>query len=192
MKQDIGEEIRAWLLEWYNELGYFGAFPSASQGGSRWITLGESVTPEEYKTQQNKKKEPPKGQVKTSNSLYGNMEEASKKKRKDRMVRSVALEGLKNLRTEYTTHWNSGGDALSNDVHIDVFLEDMFQDQHFEVRGVVDNRMRIVCKKYADALKKCREADPNFNPPEPEKGLSLVFLLYFYNYWIFSNSQIKI
>ncbi|XP_034951531.1 IQ and AAA domain-containing protein 1-like [Chelonus insularis] len=156
--EDTIDEIREWLAFWYNEVGYFGIYPSSKEGGSVLITTENVLTPQEFVAQLSEKNQEDKRNL-------GDKKKSKEQKKKNIdtwvMPKSKVLEVLFQVNQEFNDNWRNqvNTHAFNREINIDLVKQQIYFKLHKEVRTIVDDLMILELKKLNAALKKDHKKD---------------------------------
>ncbi|XP_046493025.1 IQ and AAA domain-containing protein 1-like [Neodiprion pinetum] len=154
LMEDITDEVKEWFLLWYNELGFFDAYPSALAGGSILIATGQTRTPEEYHMEQMRKaEEAKKGKGKAAAAAKA---KPKVKQRGDKMEEPNTLKGLREANDNFLANW-SLRDETGNPhqrEYLDLITDKLSYELQLEIREVVDELMRLELATLEAALAK--------------------------------------
>lgn len=104
LMEDVGDEIREWFREWYTKANTFDKYPDEEKGGSILVVRGETITPEHYLAEQERKKKEKGKKKKDKEKLKA--EKAKKKaqeaerKRKEKEKKKQEARAKKKMRPE--------------------------------------------------------------------------------------------
>ncbi|XP_057322811.1 dynein regulatory complex protein 11-like [Microplitis mediator] len=130
LMEDITDEIREWFRLWYNQVGHFGIFPPASDGGSVLIATEQVPSPQEFLSPQEKSDD----KIESGDWV---------------MPKSKVLDTLVELNRQYSYDWE-----LQDD-----FMGDIYHEVQLETREIVDDSMRLELKRLNKALIKDHKDD---------------------------------
>ncbi|XP_046753211.1 IQ and AAA domain-containing protein 1-like [Diprion similis] len=153
--EDITDEVKEWFLLWYNELGFFDAYPLAQAGGSILIATGQTLTPEEYHMEQMRKaEEAKKGKGKAAAAAAKAKQKV--KQRGDKIEEPNTLKGLREANDDFLANW-SLRDETGNPhqrEYLDLITDKLCYELQLEMREVVDELMRLELAALEAALAK--------------------------------------
>ena len=185
--EDITDEIREWFLMWYDELGYFDAYPIAEVGGTILVATGQTLTPAEFAAQQLEKE--------LTKSKKGEKEKATDKTKKESETKksgkskggeeefvwsmpenSKPFEGLVLAEDEFVKKWSLRRNKDNEpSEYLDLINEKLSYELQLEMREVVDELMRLELGLLNEALKKDHADDkPKFVNPTLGKDTKIV------------------
>lgn len=174
--EETKEEIRAWMMHWFEVAGCFDYIPPSKYGGTKIVITGQARTAEEFGNQRNskdkkksKKKEPKEEEKSDSNAWI--------------MPESKIFEHLMEANRVYVDEWIQRTDKIldpENPLIIEAMTDEICYHLQLEMRPFADEEMRPELKRLNKALALDRAAE-GFTPPEPQnyEGLNCFYLFYF-------------
>lgn len=168
LMEDIGDEIRAWFRRWYDVARNFDKFPDQEKGGSILIIRFETLTPEQWlldveRKKKEKKKKVDKAKLAAEKAKKKKAEAERKKKEKERKKKEAAAAKKKRGKDfeyklpqspamgqfgegflEYKKIWDERDDMLNpTETHyMDMITDEKCYEMQMEVRPQVDELMR--------------------------------------------------
>ncbi|CAH4038644.1 unnamed protein product [Pieris brassicae] len=109
--EDISDEIRQWLREWYSEVRIFDEFPYPDEGGSILIVKGETFTIEEYiewRLEEDKRLKAEAGSPKSKEQIKA--EKLAAREEKKRLQADAKIKEAKRLLDYKKSRLNPEGD----------------------------------------------------------------------------------
>ncbi|XP_060528387.1 dynein regulatory complex protein 11-like [Cylas formicarius] len=175
--EDIEDEIREWFRRWFSIAKTFDNYPSEEKGGTILLVRGETLTPEEYmeeyerkrreqiksggKDNQRKKNErEQKTKEEKKKSENKRKKEASKTKKKHpgefeyQFDESLSKDLRKLGEEEYKVLWSERNerDNPEENPYVDLITEQQCYETQLEVRKAVDEIMRMELDVLQEAL----------------------------------------
>lgn len=169
LMEDIGDEIRAWFRHWYDVARNFDKFPDEEKGGSILVIKYETITPEQWlldverKKREAKKKKADKAKLAAEKAKKKKEEAERKKKEKEKkkkeaaaakkrrgkdfeykLAASPALQQFQEGFKEHKKIWDERDDMLNplETHYMDMITDEKCYEMQMEVRPKVDELMR--------------------------------------------------
>ncbi|XP_037722053.1 dynein regulatory complex protein 11 [Drosophila subpulchrella] len=177
MMEDISDHIRDWFKEFYEKTGNFHPYPDPVKKGTVLVVIDETMTPMEFQqslgkkplTKAEKKKirdkeKKDKRRKKEKEKLVKMKEAKRRKKLRDagiidigyELTASKAIENIEETMKKYAKDWRNVDEYLNknHDPIKDWVTEEELAKIHQEVRGLVDEYMRVEYELLREALAK--------------------------------------
>lgn len=181
LMEDIGDEIREWFRYWHTIARNFDKYPEEEKGGSILIIRGETLTPQQWlfdmekKKNEKQKKKPDKAKLAAEKAKKKKEEAERKKKEKEKAKRDAAIAkrkrgkdfeyklpqspAMQQFKVGFDEHkriWDERDDMLNplEKHYMDLITEDKCYEMQMEVRPKVDELMRLELELLLDALEK--------------------------------------
>jgi hypothetical protein len=134
--EDIIDELHEWFVVWYDETGHYDVFPAKKLGGSILIATGQTVTPQEYlieKQRKDKEKKKVKKRAKVKKKAVG-----------WRMPETATLPCLKEANDDFIKNWSfrDEDDNPEQKEYLDIITDRLAYELQLEIREIVDDLMR--------------------------------------------------
>lgn len=155
LMEDITDEIREWFVIWYDTVGHYDVFPAAEFGGSVLIATGQTKTPQEYlieKLQKEKAKE--KGRTAEKMAPVPKAELIKGEIHGWKMPQTDALSCLVETNVEFIRNWSFRDEKDPQQEYLDIITEKLCYELQLEMRGIVDELMRVELELLNKALLK--------------------------------------
>lgn len=184
LTEDIGDEIREWFYQWYIRAKTFDKYPPEAKGGTILVVRGETMTPEEYlrdyeKKQKEKAKNKGKEKELAKKEKEKKLAEAKKKKemekkKKEAEAKMKKKKKMSDFEFEYTDTmakplYDAGQNELReiwderNDFenplekhYLDIITDNECYLLQLDVRKIVDALMVLELELLQEALEKDR------------------------------------
>ncbi|XP_014228237.1 IQ and AAA domain-containing protein 1-like [Trichogramma pretiosum] len=143
--EDIQEEIRVWMWDWYKELELFDSIPDEKYGGTVRLATGEARTPADMKATPDKAPPPDEG-----SDQQGQAEPEGWTMRESKIYPL-----LQQTQRDYYDRWEAKSQELLDPgakLLLDYLREDIGQKLQLDMRKIADERMRPELAQLKDAL----------------------------------------
>ncbi|KAH8270293.1 hypothetical protein KR018_006801 [Drosophila ironensis] len=177
MMEDISDHIRAWFKEFYEKTANFHPYPDPVKTGTVLVVIDETMTPLEFqetlgkkpmsKEEQKKLKQKEKQEKRKKKEKLKQMKMKDAKRRKKlrdagiidiayELSASKAIENIEQTMKKFSKDWRDIDEYLNKnyDPIKDWVTEDELAKIHQEVRGLVDEYMRVEYELLREALAK--------------------------------------
>ncbi|XP_033159658.1 dynein regulatory complex protein 11 [Drosophila mauritiana] len=177
MMEDISDHIRAWFKEFYDATGNFHPYPDPVKQGTVLVVIDETMTPMEFQESLGKKplskaelkklrdKEKKEKRKKKEKLKQLKIKEAKRRKKlRDagvidigyELTASKAIENIEETMKRYSKDWRNVDEYLNknHDPIKEWVTEEQLAKIHQEVRGLVDEYMRVEYELLREALAK--------------------------------------
>ncbi|XP_034665018.1 dynein regulatory complex protein 11 [Drosophila subobscura] len=184
MKEDIADEIRAWVKDCYEKTGKLPDFPTEDQGGSLHIFSRPGTESEHSRSSARSSKESRKTKDKSKSPARSGDLNVNENQEEDVSFQPAPSICLPDIRTEidlFNDTWRDKDEAgvLSQAAYEDMIYSDKYQEVELEFRRAVDDVMRqeiellqtAVGKKLKKSSKKTRRSGKK-NKKKKEKDLT--------------------
>ncbi|KAH8259163.1 hypothetical protein KR026_000058 [Drosophila bipectinata] len=185
MMEDISDHIRAWFAEFYEKTQDFHPYPDPVKKGTVLVVIDETMTPMEFQqtlgkkpmTKEEKKKlkdkERKEKRKKKEKIKLVKMKEAKRRKKlRDAGIIDIGYEigaskpivAIEETMKKYAEDWRNVDEYLNknHDPIKEWVIEDELAKIHQEVRGLVDEYMRVEYELLREALAK--DKDEKYTP----------------------------
>lgn len=168
LMEDIGDEIRAWFRYWYDVARNFDKFPDEEKGGSILVIRYETITPEQWlfdleRKKKEKKKKPDKAKLAAEKAKKKKEEAERKRKEKEKkkkeaaamkkkrgkdfeykLPQSLAIGQFADGFKEHKKIWDERDDMLNplEKHYMDIITDEKCYEMQMELRPMVDELMR--------------------------------------------------
>lgn len=169
LMEDIGDEIRAWFRRWYDVARNFDKYPDEEKGGSILVIRYETLTPEQWlfdlekKKKEKKQKKPDKAKLAAEKAKKKKEAAEKKKKEKEKAKREAAAAKKKRGKDfeyklppspamgqfsegfiEHKKIWDERDDMLNplEKHYMDMITDEKCYEMQMELRPQVDELMR--------------------------------------------------
>lgn len=153
LMEDIGDEIRDWLHEWYDEARIFDKYPTEDQGGTILVVRGDTMTPQEWidEVERQRRKKVVSGGDKDRKREERERKKAQKAAEKaEKKKKAAALK--KAMKEKKARRENMGGYIMEFDKPAADELYEKAQQEHKELWDVRDEFLNPDEVHYMDLI----------------------------------------